>query len=285
MAAIDFPSSPTVGQTYSSGTRTWVYTSAGYWKQTNVSGIPEASATQGGIVNTTSQTFAGDKTFVGSITVNGITYAYTPAGMISQFAGATAPTGWTICDGAAISRTTYATLFAVIGTTYGAGDGSTTFNIPNLQNRIPVGKGSGTFAALNAQGGSETVALTAAQLPSHTHSGTTGDQSQDHSHSGWTSGVNANHVHSSITSYNPYGIAGFGAAWGGVDGYPRSADGSYSIAHNTGFQSADHAHYITTGGASQGHTHAFTTNGGSGLNGEAHSNLQPYIVLNYIIKT
>lgn len=53
-----------------------------------------------------------------------------PAGIISTYAGSTAPTGWLICDGSAVSRTTYANLFSVIGTTYGSGDGETTFNIP-----------------------------------------------------------------------------------------------------------------------------------------------------------
>lgn len=63
----------------------------------------------------------------------------TPVGLISMYSGTTAPTGWLICDGSAISRTTYATLFGVIGTTYGSGDGSTTFNLPNLKGKVPVG--------------------------------------------------------------------------------------------------------------------------------------------------
>jgi microcystin-dependent protein len=62
-----------------------------------------------------------------------------PAGVINQYAGTSAPTGYLLCNGSAISRTTYANLFAVLGTTYGAGNGSTTFNIPDLQTRIPVG--------------------------------------------------------------------------------------------------------------------------------------------------
>ena len=62
-----------------------------------------------------------------------------PPGAITAFAGATAPTGWLICDGAAVSRTTYAALFAVCGVAYGIGNGSTTFNIPNLKARMPFG--------------------------------------------------------------------------------------------------------------------------------------------------
>ncbi len=62
-----------------------------------------------------------------------------PAGIVSAFAGKTAPSGWLKCDGSAVSRTRYATLFAAIGTLYGAGDGSTTFNLPNLIGRVPFG--------------------------------------------------------------------------------------------------------------------------------------------------
>lgn len=68
----------------------------------------------------------------------------------------TAPTGWLICDGSAVSRTTYADLFAVIGTTYGAGDSSTTFNLPDFQGRVPAGKSSvGTFSTLADSFGDE----------------------------------------------------------------------------------------------------------------------------------
>jgi len=71
-----------------------------------------------------------------------------PAGVIEAFAGSVAPSGYLFCDGSAVSRTTYAALFAAIGSGYGAGDGSTTFNLPDLQGRIPVGLG--TNAAVNA---------------------------------------------------------------------------------------------------------------------------------------
>lgn len=121
MAALDFPSSPTNGDTYSGF---YWDASTGAWRSDPVP--------MGGL----------------------------PAGSIIQWAGATAPANWLIADGAAVSRTTYASLFAAIGTTYGAGDGSTTFNLPDLRGRVPVGKNSGTFATLGASGGAET----------HTHS-------------------------------------------------------------------------------------------------------------------
>lgn len=77
-----------------------------------------------------------------------------PTGKIVAYGGAAAPTGWGLCDGGAISRTTFADLFAVLGTTYGAGDGSTTFNKPDLRQRFPLGKAaSGTGSVLGATGG------------------------------------------------------------------------------------------------------------------------------------
>jgi microcystin-dependent protein len=77
-----------------------------------------------------------------------------PTGQITAFGGASAPTGWLLCDGTAVSRTTYAALFAVLGTTYGAGNGTTTFNVPDLRQRFAMGKAaSGTGATLGGTGG------------------------------------------------------------------------------------------------------------------------------------
>ena len=98
---------------------------------------------------------------------------YTPAGVITQYGGVSAPTGWLLCQGQAISRSNalYTRLFAAISTTYGAGDGTTTFNVPNLQGRIPVGRDSTQteFDALAETGGSKTSTLITANLPSHQH--------------------------------------------------------------------------------------------------------------------
>ena len=96
---------------------------------------------------------------------NGNIIAQGMAGMVQMFAGSTAPTGWLMCDGSAVSRTTYATLFSVIGTTWGSGDGSTTFNLPDLRGRAPVGAGTGsglTARSLAAKGGSQNI-------QAHTH--------------------------------------------------------------------------------------------------------------------
>jgi microcystin-dependent protein len=86
-----------------------------------------------------------------------------PVGIVSIFAGATAPAGWLICDGAAVSRTTYAALWTAIGTAYGAGNGTSTFNLPNLKGRIPVGldTAQSEFNVLGETGGEKTHLLTA----------------------------------------------------------------------------------------------------------------------------
>lgn len=152
-----------------------------------------------------------------------------PSGVISQFAGSSAPTGWLICDGSAVSRSTYATLFGILSTTYGSGDGSTTFNLPNLKGKVAVGKDSSQteFDTLGETSGEKAVTLTVNQMPSHDHTLTPGQIVG----TGWTGG---------------------------------STGGAYSPLGNN----------------PQYNTYISSTGGG-----QAHNNLQPYIVLNYIIKS
>jgi microcystin-dependent protein len=88
-----------------------------------------------------------------------------PIGAVSMYAGSAAPTGYHICDGTAVSRTGFAALFTAIGTTWGVGDGSTTFNLPDLRDRFPMG--AHTTLALAATGGS--LAIPFGALPAHTH--------------------------------------------------------------------------------------------------------------------
>jgi len=95
-----------------------------------------------------------------------------PAGVIMDFGGTAAPTGFLLCDGSAVSRTTYAALFTAISTSYGVGDGSTTFNVPDCRGRVKVGTGTGTGLTARSIAqtfGTETHTLTTAEIPAHTH--------------------------------------------------------------------------------------------------------------------
>lgn len=173
--------------------------------------------------------------------VNEITARFPIASVIANAANAV-PTGWILADGAAISRTTYADLFVAIGTTYGVGDGSTTFNVPDVKGRIPVGYDAsiGGFNNYGQTGGEITHTLTAAEMPSHTHS-------------------QASHSHT------------IGTRLTGITGSNLVAPGSSTP---------------TIAGTTQTNADSGSANpaiGSAGSDG-AHNNLQPYIVLPYIIK-
>jgi len=101
-----------------------------------------------------------------------------PTAAIHMYGGTSAPTGWLLCNGAAVSRSTYADLFAIVGTTYGAGDGSSTFNLPDLRDRFAVG--SGTTYSAGATGGAATHTLSTAEMPAHNHSASSTDSGHTH---------------------------------------------------------------------------------------------------------
>lgn len=146
-----------------------------------------------------------------------------PSGVIMAFGGDTAPTGWLLCDGSAVSEATYAALFAIIAYTYG-NPGGGNFNLPNLKGKIPVGKNAAEteFDTLGETGGAKTHTLITDEMPAHTHK------------------VNKAGEAGSQCLGNAYRVAD-----GTPDQYPSNSAGG----------------------------------------GGAHNNLQPYIVLNYIIKT
>lgn len=173
-----------------------------------------------------------------------------PAGSIIQWASNTIPANWLLCDGSAVSRTVYPSLFAAIGTTYGAGNGSTTFNLPDLRGRVPVGKNGGTFGTLAGTGGAETHTLSVNEMPSHTHTQDPHTHTQNaHTHAG-----NGGNLVVYVGS-------------GGNIGHPAG-----SQMYGTGAANATATNQNTT-----------ATNQNTG-GGQAHNNLQPYLVVNYIIK-
>ena len=197
------------------------------------------------------------------------------SGIIQMFAGPTAPNGWLICDGSTVSRKTYGDLFKVIGTTYGAGNSNTTFTLPDMRGRLPIGAGTGTSLTartLGANLGAETVTLAQTNLPSHTHTASVGTQSANHTHTGTSGNISADHTHGwgrNVGSSGSYGLR---------DGANRSANGT----PNTGGVSANHTHATTTGNESANHTHSVTNSSTGG--GTAFGIIPPAIVVNFIIK-
>lgn len=124
-----------------------------------------------------------------------------PAGAIQAYAGSTAPSGWLACDGSAVSRTTYADLYSAIGTTWGTGDGSTTFNVPDLRGRALIGDGTGsglTARTLGTQNiGAETHTLAESEMPAHTHTIAKGGTAAAGSYTAQSATVSGNHTSSS----------------------------------------------------------------------------------------
>ena len=205
-----------------------------------------------------------------------------PAGTVIAFAGPLAPSGWALCNGAAISRVTYAALWSAIGTTFGAGDGTTTFNLPDLRNRVPVGAGT---RARGVTGGAETVALSAAELPSHAHSMPAHAHGiSDHTHTGTVTGGSHDHpIDLDMQVTSEHGHAGTEAAAGGPGPSGTTNPATTGVVGPSG---SDHSHTLALDAAGGGSTGASTVgNTGSIGSGTAHENMQPYLVLNYIIKT
>lgn len=198
-----------------------------------------------------------------------------PVGTIVQTAASSAGTGWLMCDGSSLVRATYPELFSAIGTTYGSASG-TTFNLPDMRGRVPLAAGTGTgltARTLAATGGAESVTLAATQIPGHTHSGTTGNDSPDHSHSGTTGYMNQNWNHS-------HSLPNVVAAGGGGSNFTSGPN--WTLVTGTGGTDTNHTHNFGTGGASARHQHSFTTDNGTG-GGLSHENMSPFIVVNFMI--
>jgi microcystin-dependent protein len=193
--------------------------------------------------------------------------AFIPAGILTPFAGTSAPDGWIICDGGAISRTTFADLFDVIGTTYGAGNGSTTFNIPDLRSRVPIGKGT---TVNNALGSTDGIAEASRSL-THNHSVTVAGHFHDMSGAGSTLSTNIAHTHASSSVSGTITISTYDLSHS-HDGTTGTESQGHTHSGSTGWQSANHSHSGTTGGHSADHTHYVS--GTTNTDG-AHNHLMP----------
>ena len=227
---------------------------------------------------TSSPTFVAPGSSGNLLTSNGTTWQSTtpaassslPTGALMPYAGATAPTGYLLCDGSSVSSSTYLALHAVLSNTYGGsaytGAGALSFNLPDLRGRLPMGAGTGTGQNASGTGapsgtaqtartrgqwlGEETHLLTTSEMPSHSHNGATGNAG---SHTHTFSKEVLTYVGSGGSRYDPYP----GSAWTGSP-----------AAGLTLSTQADHSHTIPA-------------NGGDGR----HAIIPPVVVLNYIIKT
>jgi microcystin-dependent protein len=236
---------------------------------TAVSNLVDSSPSVLDTLNELSAALNDDPNF--STTVATALAALVPSGTVSQTARATAPTGYLLCDGSAISRTTYSSLFDAIGTAYGVGDNSTTFNIPNLKGRVPVGFDSSQteFDTLGEAGGAKTHTLTEAQMPSHTHIQNSHNHTQNsHNHSQNAHSHPVGGANSVFFIVNGSGTSGGANITTGGGGYSNSVPQDATATNNA------------TTATNQATTATNQNTGG----GQAHNNLQPYVVLNYMIK-
>jgi microcystin-dependent protein len=194
-----------------------------------------------------------------------------PIGFVGDYAGSAAPAFWLLCFGQEVSRTTYAALFAAIGVTYGAGDSTTTFNLPDCRGRVVAGQddmggssanrltgqtGGVNGDTLGATGGVETHALSSGEMPGHTHSfSATTSSDGSHTHG---PGAAENFVTSQVAET-------------GDNMHITGSSDNLNVAQPTATASA---------GA---HTHTVSGTSGSTGSGSAHNNLPPVIILNKII--
>lgn len=228
---------------------------------------------------------------------NNLTRVGAKTGQFVAHGATSPPAGAVINDGAAYSRSIYSELYNIIGTTWGAGNGTTTFNVPNTQNTARFLRSSGAGLAVGTYQANKNLShthtgntgwqsadhshsgTTGGRSAAHTHSGTTGGYSNNHSHSGWTAGSSVNHTHGGTTDNDsPDHAHAFSGTTSGesaththpnaqganVGGSAGGLQGAGSASNfSTGANSNDHSHTYTgtTYGANARHQHTFTTGG------------------------
>lgn len=233
-------------------------------------------------------------------------------GVVSPYAGSSAPSGWLICDGSAVSRTTYASLFAITSTTFGVGDGSTTFNLPDLRSRIPVGAGTGTKVATFSSRSSNVITVTGLSNASNNEFQTGQAVVYNTSGSVITGLTNATTYYVIRSTNTSFSLASSLANAQNGTAIALSSDGTGTqtftltlTARTLGNTGGEENHAMTssellshlhsfdhntssgggTGVVSNGNAPAGTKNTNSTGGNTAMNIMQPFAVLNYIIKT
>lgn len=196
-------------------------------------------------------------------------------GSIIQYAGSTPPNGFLVCDGSAVSRSDYADLFEVIGTTFGTGDGSTTFNIPDLIDRVPIGA-SATHSD-GTTGGEEYHTLVSNELPEHYH------VVPEHGHEN-TIKITTPSLSHSITTQPAFTYTRLNATAGALNqsGSKYTGRTNASMSRSTSVAITAHPATACTMSGSITDCPAFDTEATG--SGDAHNNMMPYIALVYLIQ-
>lgn len=200
------------------------------------------------------------------------------AGTIYMFAGSSVPNGLLECDGSAVSRSTYSDLFDAIGTTYGDGDGSTTFNLPDLSGRVVIG--TSVEHLLGTSGGFEAVSLNGNQIPSHKHEVPTHGHGNDIS----VSTPSLSHSVTTQPAFNYSRPNGTNTTRDASDGNSARSGETYTAATiSTNCAVGKHpATACTMSGGVADCAEFETESTGSGT---PHNNMQPYVTMMYVIAT
>lgn len=187
-------------------------------------------------------------------------------GTVFQYAGSIAPKGYLLCEGQAVSRIEYSNLFKIIGTIYGNGDGSTTFNLPDMRECVPVGAGTSTRTDIGTHDALELGKYRADSFASHGHSCSTADTNHKHDFSG---SISTSVVQGRYASYDggfPQVIGIQGASGGNLVNFPSLGGSCWGT---TAWQSDKHSNYR--------HSHTIENIGGTTTHGKQ-------VAVNYIIK-